>query len=111
MADREVQLRLFLMQISDRLSQDNRAMLGFLLRGEVPSRDIDTIVHDSRASMSDVWNALIDREKITPDNPEYLVRLLQNIQRLDLVRKVNQYYSTVQPASLESNTSNLFKRS
>jgi hypothetical protein len=87
----ELQLRKFLIDIGDRLSSDDRDRLTFLLANDVPRRDLDSIAHDNRASMNVIWEALINRQKITPDNVDYLINCFENIHRIDLVRKLKQY--------------------
>ncbi len=87
----ELQLRTFLIDIGDRLSNDDRVMLSFLLANDIPRRDLDSVARDNRASMNIIWEALINRQKITPDNVDYLINCFEKIRRMDLVRKLKQY--------------------
>jgi hypothetical protein len=41
--------------------------------------------------MNIIWEALINRQKITPDNVDYLINCFEKIRRMDLVRKLKQY--------------------
>jgi hypothetical protein len=79
----EFRLRTLLINIGNKLSRSDRQHLGLLLGDVVPRRDIDTITGDNRASMDIIWEALINRQKITPDNINYLIELFEGIQRLD----------------------------
>ena len=113
MEDKDLRFRTLLMSIDDKLSHDNRLSLGFLLNDDVPRREIDAISRDSRVSMNNVWEALISRQKIGPDDVQYLIDRLKKIQRIDLVRQLEHYSSTAQTAHrLETSrkSSNLFKR-
>lgn len=88
-----LKLRTLLIDIGNKLSNDDRVMLRFLLADDVPRRDLDSIVRDSRTSMNVVWETLINRQKITPNNVDYLVLRFEKIQRMDLVRQLKQYSS------------------
>jgi len=96
----ELRLRTLLTDIGDKLSNDDRARLTFLLANDVPRRDLDTISRDSRASMNLIWEALINRQKITPDNVDYLIAHFERIQRIDLVRRLKQYSTTPKSSDL-----------
>ena len=91
MDQNHLKLRTLLIDIEGKLSNDDRAMLGFLLVGDVPRRDLDRIARDNRESMNIIWEALIDRQKITSDNVDYLILRFEKIQRLDLVRQLKQH--------------------
>ena len=111
MDDQDLKLRTLLADIGDKLSQENRVMLGFLLKDDVPRRDLDSIGHDSRVPMSVVWEALINRQKITPDDVDYLIDRLEKIQRLDLVRILRKYTAAVRTGQgAAPHNSDLFKR-
>ena len=114
MEEQDLRLRSLLIEIGDKLSNENRVMLGFLLKDDVPRRDLDAVAYDSRTSMSVVWDALINRQKITPDNIDYLIDRLEKIQRLDLVRQLKKYSATAgtgqASGAATSHTSDLFKR-
>lgn len=111
MDEQDLKLRTQLVEIGDKLSQENRVMLGFLLRDDVPRRDLDNIAHDSRMSMSVVWEALINRQKITPDDVDYLIDRLEKIQRLDLVRILRKYTAATRTGQgAVPHNSDLFKR-
>jgi hypothetical protein len=111
MDEQDLKLRTLLVEIGDKLSQENRVMLGFLLKDDVPRRDLDDVAHDSRVSMSIVWEALINRQKITPDDVEYLIDRMEKIQRLDLVRVLKKYAATTRTGQgAAAHNSDLFKR-
>ncbi len=113
MEAKELQLRTFLIDIGDRLSNDDRVMLTFLLANDVPRRDLDSIAQDKRASMNIIWEALINRQKITPDNIDYLINCFEKIRRMDLVRKLKQYTTTSKtesPVEISKDSSALFVR-
>lgn len=114
MPSNESKLQNLLLEVGDRLSNENRQQIGFLLRGEVPARLIEEIVYNIRVPMTGIWEALIDRQKISPENLDYLIGLLQGISRLDLVRHVKKYLSTIETdhetTTSQSNCSSLFKR-
>jgi hypothetical protein len=84
-------LRILLVDISNKLSNDNRASLGFLLRDDVPRRELDIIARDNRAPMNPIWDELINRQKITADNVDYLIACFEQIHRIDLARQLRQY--------------------
>jgi hypothetical protein len=109
----ELKLRTLLIDIGDRLSNDDRVMLGFLLANDVPRRDLDLIARDSRASMNVIWEALIDRQKITSDNVDYLINCFEKIRRIDLARRLQQYSTAPKSepsAEKTKNSSKLFTR-
>ena len=113
MEDKDLRFRTLLMSIDENLSRDNRDMLGFLLNDDVPRREIDAIRRDNRASMSNVWEALISRQKISPDDVQYLIDCLKKIQRIDLVRRLEHYSSTTQAThrvETPAKSSSLFER-
>ncbi len=113
MDESDLRLRTLLMDIGDRLSNDDRSMLSFLLSNDVPRRDLDTVARDSRASMNPIWEALINRQKITANNVNYLIVCFEKIRRIDLVRRLKQYSSTSQPerqTEQARNSSDLFVR-
>lgn len=96
----ELRLRNLLLDIGNKLSSNDRATLGFLLNNIVPRRVLDAIANDSRMPMSEVWDALIDQQKIAPDNVKFLITLLESIRRIDLVRQVEKYAATINPEEL-----------
>lgn len=109
----EVHLRTLLINIGERLSNENRAQLCFLLRGEVPTRELDTVARDSHASMNVIWEALINRQKITPDNLVYLITCFERIGRIDLAQRLRQYSTAPKLANSvqrSNNSSELFNR-
>jgi hypothetical protein len=109
----ESRLRTLLIDIGDKLSNDDRVMLSFLLANDVPRRDLDTISRDSRASMNVIWEALINRQKITPDNVDYLIDCFEKIRRIDLVRRLKQYSTAQRPENSSErprSSSDLFNR-
>ncbi|CAF3761347.1 unnamed protein product [Rotaria socialis] len=113
MDQNSLRLRTLLIDIGDKLSHDDRATLGFLLANDVPRRDLDTIARDNRTSMNIIWETLINRQKITPENVDYLILRLENIRRMDLVRQLKQYSSTVKsenPVVKSTTSSDLFNR-
>ncbi|CAF2444571.1 unnamed protein product [Rotaria sp. Silwood2] len=113
MDPKDLKLRTLLINIGDKLSNNDRVMLGFLLTDDVPRRDLDSIMRDNRSSMNIIWEALINRGKITPDNVDYLIRRFEEIRRLDLVRQLKQYSSASKSEiSVEkpSSSSDLFTR-
>jgi hypothetical protein len=113
MDSKDLELRTLLVAIGDKLSNENRVMLGFLLRDDVPRRELDDIVRDSRVSMVKVWEALIDRQKITPDNLDYLINRFNEIQRIDLVRQLQSYVNSTHSeysTAPTNHATHLFKR-
>jgi hypothetical protein len=109
----EVRLRTLLIDIGDRLSNENRVQLCFILRGEVPTRDLDTVARDSHASMNVIWEALINRQKITPDNLVYLITCFERIGRIDLAQRLRQYSTAPRlgnSVERSNNASELFVR-
>ncbi|CAF1199125.1 unnamed protein product [Adineta steineri] len=85
-------LRTILLEIDQQLTNDQRKRLSFLIGCEdAPRRLIDTVAKDGSASMTDIWEALFDRRKITADNVNYLIERLEKIQRLDLVQLLKNY--------------------
>ncbi|CAF1101067.1 unnamed protein product [Rotaria sp. Silwood1] len=113
MDPKDLKLRTVLIDIGDKLSKDDRALLGFLLTDDVPRRDLDSIIRDNRTSMNIIWEALIDRGKIMPDNVDYLILLLEKIRRMDLVRQLKQYSSVSKsenPVEKPKCSSGLFTR-
>lgn len=85
------QLRTLLLYISDRLSNDDRVSLCFQIGDDVPRRIRDAIQHDPRASMDPLWEELINRNKISSNNVQYLINHFRSIRRIDLVRRLENY--------------------
>ncbi len=109
----EDKLRTLLIYIGDRLSNDDRVMLTFLLANDVPRRDLDTISRDSRASMNIIWEALLNRQKITPNNVDYLINCFEKIRRIDLAQRLKQYSTAPRaqnPVKNPKSSSSLFTR-
>ena len=59
--------------------------------------------------MNIVWDELINRQKITADNVDYLILVFEKIGRKDLVRLLKQY-STTSVSEQPLNSSSLFNR-
>jgi hypothetical protein len=113
MENNDSDLRSLLLDISDQLSDNNRASLGFLLRDDVPRRELDLIAKDNSAPMSPIWEELINRQKITADNVDYLIRHFGSIKRIDLAHRLRQYSqgtSSHDRAEQPAKSSNLFNR-
>ncbi|CAF0740638.1 unnamed protein product [Rotaria sordida] len=113
MDPKDLKLRTLLIDIGDKLSNNDRVMLGFLLTDDVPRRDLDSVTRDSRTSMNIIWDTLIERGKITPDNIDYLIIRLEKIRRMDLVRQLKQYSLTSKfenPVEKPRTSSDLFTR-
>jgi hypothetical protein len=91
MNDQELNLRMLLVDVGDRLSNENRLKLSFLLKGDVPTRELEAIMRDSRQPMDRVWEELINRQRITPNNINYLIDRMEMIQRLDIVRLLKKH--------------------
>lgn len=102
MAERNAQFYQLLTQIDDQLSTKDRAKLSFLLKDDVPRYILDEISHNSRIPLTDLWQALIDRSKISPNDLKYLINFLKVIERHDLVRRAERYLSAGQPAANQS---------
>ncbi|UJR23747.1 hypothetical protein I4U23_026724 [Adineta vaga] len=83
--------RTLLINVGNRLSMKDRQSLGFILGGDVPRQDLDTIARDSHASMNIIWDALIQRDKINFHNVDYLIRCFESIGRMDIVRLLKEY--------------------
>ncbi|CAF1032816.1 unnamed protein product [Adineta ricciae] len=92
--------RLLLIDIGDRLSMQNRQSLVFCLGDAAPRQILDNIAHDSRSSMNILWDALIERQQIGPNNVDLLISCFQSIGRIDLVKKLKEYTKTpAEPAA------------
>ncbi|CAF3710036.1 unnamed protein product [Adineta steineri] len=109
----ELKLRNVLIDIDHKLSVNDRHMLSFLLDADVPRRDLDAIADNHRTPMNIIWEALISRQKITPDNVDYLIVRLDEIGRKDLARTLKEYSATARSNNRNeplNNASNLFNR-
>ena len=92
--------RLLLIDIGDRLSMQNRQSLVFFLGDAAPRQILDNIAHDSRSSMNILWDALIERQQIGPNNVNLLISCFQSIGRIDLVKRLKEYTKTpAEPAA------------
>lgn len=105
MADRQIIFHKTLNHINDQLSSDNRNMLCFLMESDVPKYMLDEVRHNNRVPMHDVFRVLMEREKISTTDLNYLVERLKTIQRIDLVRYIEKQMPTEQTQS-----STLFQR-
>lgn len=111
MDENQLHLRNFLIGIGDRLSNDDCQKLTFLLDPDVPRRVLDNIGKNSGTSLNGVWEALIQRGKIRPDDINYLIPRFEQIRRLDLVGSLKRYSppSSTSPSHGQSTkTSDLF---
>lgn len=91
MDENQVHFRQFLIDIGDRLSNEDRSTFTFLLGNDVPRRILDNIAQNNRAPLNEIWEALINRGKISPDDVGYLIQCFKQIRRLDIVKKLEQY--------------------
>jgi hypothetical protein len=91
MDQNDLRLRTLLISVGDKLSSNDRVSLSFLLAADVPRRDLETIAHDNRASMNIIWETLINREKISVNNVDYLIRCFEKIGRKDIARQLQRY--------------------
>ncbi|CAF1236862.1 unnamed protein product [Rotaria sordida] len=88
----DFRLRTLLLEIDRHLTNVDRQRLCFLIGCEdVPRRLLDIIAKDGSASMTDIWEILFDRRKITVNNVNYLIERLEKIQRLDLAELLKKY--------------------
>jgi len=88
----DFRLRSILLEIDRHLMNNERQQLCFLIGCEdVPRRYLDAIAKDGSQSMSDIWEILFDRRKITINNVNYLIERLEKIQRLDLAELLRNY--------------------
>lgn len=88
----DFRLRSVLLDIDRQLTNKERQQLCFLIGSEdIPRRHIDAIAKDGSTSMTDIWEILFDRRKITIDNVNYLIERLEKIQRADLVELLKTY--------------------
>ncbi|CAF1118262.1 unnamed protein product [Rotaria sp. Silwood1] len=88
----DFRLRTLLLQIDRHLTNTDRQRLCFLIGCEdVPRRLLDVIAKDGSASMTDIWESLFDRRKITTNNVNYLIERLGKIERFDLVELLKNY--------------------
>ncbi|CAF2877413.1 unnamed protein product [Rotaria sp. Silwood2] len=88
----DFKLRTLLLEIDRHLTNVDRQRLCFLIGCEdVPRRLLDIIAKDGSAPMTDIWEALFDRRKITINNVNYLIERLGKIERLDLAELLKNY--------------------
>lgn len=88
----DFKLRAILIEIDRHLEDRERQELCFLIGSEdVPRRYLDVIAKNGSASMTDIWEILFDRRKITVNNVGYLIERLEKIQRFDLVERLKNY--------------------
>lgn len=92
-------LRNILLQISDRLSNDDRSKLCFQIGDDVPRRIRQEIEQNSRASMDIIWLELIDRGLISTTNVKYLIDRLRIIGRIDLAKRLENFAGGTDVAS------------
>lgn len=91
MDEDQLHLRNFLINIGDRLSKEDCQRLIFLLDQDVPRRILEETNGNSAAAWNKVWDELIIRGKIRPDDINYLIPRFENIRRLDLVGLLKKY--------------------
>lgn len=88
----DFRLRSILLDIDQDLTNDERQQLCFLIGSEdIPRRYLDVIAKNGSASMTDIWEILFDRRKITVSNVSYLIERLEKVQRLDLAELLKNY--------------------
>ena len=91
MESSDLRLRSILIEIDRNLSNVERQRLCFLMDNDVPRRLVDVIAKDSSEPMTDIWQTLFDRRKITSDNVNYLTERLVKVGRLDLAQLLRNY--------------------
>lgn len=85
-------LRSLLLEIDRNLTSGDRQKLCFLIGCEdVPRRHLDAIAKDNSTPMTDIWEILFDRRKITVNNVNYLIERLEKIERADLAEILRNY--------------------
>ena len=94
MSQEDTALRSLLIDISDRLSDSDRTRLCFQIGDDVPQRIRQPIAQDGRTPMDPLWEELINRQKISPDNVDYLIARFRVIGRIDLANRLGQYTTT-----------------
>lgn len=92
MARADFKIRSILLQIDRDLENKERQQLCFLIGSDdVPRRYLDVIAKDGSAPMSNIWEVLFDRRKITVSNVSYLIERLEKLPRLDLADLLKNY--------------------
>lgn len=122
MTNDEFEMRAILLDIDQELSDDERRKLCFLIPSEdVPRRLINAVVQ-KRSSMEEIWETLIDRQKISVNNLSYLVRRFEQLKRTDIADRLQRFCrvplssttNPIQPSELnrkhQINENNLFRR-
>lgn len=88
----DFRLRALLLDVEQHLNEDERRKLVFLIGCEdIPRRLLDAYSKDTSQSMSDIWETLFDRRKITTNNVNYLIERLDKLKRADLVQMLKNY--------------------
>lgn len=91
-----------LLKISDQLSESQLAKIKFLCGDMIGKKDMEKIKNGI-----ELFQILSERRKLGPDDMDYLLELLKQIQRQDLVDEVTRFQtcqmSTVNQPDPEEN--------
>ena len=104
MDENQVHFRHFLIEIGELLSNEDRSMLTFLLANDLPRRTLDNIAQNNRTPFNEIWEALISRGKISPDDVGYLIQCFRQIRRLDIVKRLEKYSPPSKTASSQGSS-------
>lgn len=91
-----------LLDISNRLSKQQLDMMKFLCGEVIKKRDMESIDTGFK-----LFQTLTERQKLTEYDTEFLSKLLKDIDRADLLEKLNNFESqpeSEQPAKEERGT-------
>lgn len=78
------EFRMLLLELEDDLSNDERKKFVFLLGEDIPRRKRDE-------PLVEIFNILIDRNKISQDNCTYLLRMFEALKLFTVAYKLAQF--------------------
>ena len=87
--------RRFLERLSQEIEEDDLDGLKFLLQGLIPLGNLEKC-----SKPRDLFSRMIRQDLLGEDNLDYLEKLLTDVKRLDLVKRVRAYRQSESPGNV-----------
>ena len=87
--------RRFLERLSQEIEEDDLDGLKFLLQGPIPLGHLEKC-----SKPRDLFSRMIRQDLLGEDNLDYLEKLLTDVKRLDLVKRVRAYRQSESPGNV-----------
>ena len=87
--------RIFLERLSEEIEEDELQGMKFLLQGLIPIGYLENC-----SKPRDLFSRMIRQDLLGEDNLDYLEKLLTDVKRLDLVKRVRAYRQSESPGNV-----------